>query len=164
MSASNIDDFYYVTGELLSSLYTAFPVPHLLLVEDITGPISWDITGMPDRRSLACFETIIWLSQQGLLTYRSHEPRNVGVEGGALTQQGFVLLTSSLRWDDGADSSRIDAIRDARARLAYDDLGRIINDLIYANCQWGAPLAAEPVRRSAAMTIVEAEEESSLRV
>ncbi|MEO1082233.1 MAG: hypothetical protein AAFY29_21930 [Pseudomonadota bacterium] len=163
MTASNIDDFYYVSAELLSSLYAAFPVPHLLLVEDITGPISWDITGLPDRRSLACFETMIWLSQQGLLSYRSLEPRNVGVEGAALTQQGFVLLASSLRWDDGADSTRIDAVRDAQARLAYDDLGRIINDLIYANCQWGAPLAAQPVRRSAALTIVEAEDEPVIR-
>lgn len=155
MNPAHIDDFYFVTAELLCQLYAAFPVRNLVLVEDISGPIKWDMTGLPDRKSRACFETIIWLSQSGLLTFRSIEPRDVGVEGAVLTQRAFVLLTGRVTWSDGDTTTRIDALRDARAHRAYDDLGTVVTDLFRANCAWAAPQAAEPLPRAASLQITD---------
>lgn len=154
MSPVNIDEFHYVTSEVLCQLYSVFPVRHLLLVEDLIGPIQWDMTGLPDRKSQACFETLIWLSAHDLLTFRSIEPRNIGIEGAVLTQKAFVLLTGSVTWESGEPLSRVDAMQEARQQLAYSDLGAIINDLLRANCQWGAPTAATPLSRTTAFAVV----------
>lgn len=154
MTVANIDDFHYVTSEVLCQLYTVFPVRHLLLVEDLIGPIQWDMTGLPDRKSQACFETLIWLSAHDLLTFRSIEPRNIGIEGAVLTQKAFVLLTGSVTWASDGPSSRIDALREARQSRAYSDLGTIINDMLRANCQWGAPTEAVALNRSTAYAVV----------
>lgn len=148
MTPAHIDNFYYVTGEILCELYAAFPVRHILLVEDISGPIRWDMTGLPDRRSRACFETLIWLSQQDLLSYRSVEPRDIGIEGAVLTQKAFVLLAGALSWEGGGSASRIEALHDARRRRAWADLGTIVQDLLRANCQWGAPVQPVALPRS----------------
>lgn len=148
MTSAHIDHFYYVSAEVLCELYAAFPVRHLLLVEDITGPIQWDMTGLPDRRSRACFETLSWLSDHELLDYRSLEPRDIGMEGAVLTQKAFVLLTGTVNWDDGVVSSRVGALLEARDRRAYGDLATIIRDVFRANCQWGAPVDASPLVRA----------------
>jgi hypothetical protein len=153
MSYKHIDDFYYVTSEVLCELYAAFPVRHMLLVEDLIGPIKWDMTGMPDRRSRACFETLIWLSDHDLLTFRTVEPRDIGIEGAVLTQKAFVLLTGLVAWEEGEAISRIDALRDARVRRAYADLGTIIKDVFRANCQWGAPSEPAPLIRSESLAV-----------
>jgi len=155
VNPAHIDDFYFVTTEVLCQLYAAFPVRNLVLVEDISGPIKWDMTGLPDRKSRACFETIIWLANSGLLTFRSIEPRDVGVEGAVLTQPAFVLLTGLVAWTDGESESRIEALRDARARRAYDDLGTVVKDLFRANCAWSAPVPAEPLPRGAPLEITD---------
>jgi hypothetical protein len=155
MHPAHIDDFYYVTGEVLAALYAAFPVHHILLVEDITGPIRWDLTGIADRKSRACFESLIWLSEHDLLTFRSVEPRDIGIEGAVLTQKAFVLLTGMVVWEDGAAMSRIDALRDARVRRAYEDAATIIRDLLRANCQWGLRIEAPVLKKAASLQIAE---------
>jgi hypothetical protein len=153
VNPAHIDDFYYVSAEVLCSLYSAFPVRNLLLVEDITGPIRWDLTGLPDRKSRACFETIVWLAEHELFSFRSVEPREVGVEGAVLSQKAFVLLTGRVAWEDGQMSSRIEAIKDARARRAYDDIGNVINDLLQANCHWSAVRTQEPLPKPASIAV-----------
>jgi hypothetical protein len=140
MKPANIDEFYYSTAEILTHLYVAFPVRQILLVEDISGPIKWDMTGLPDRKSKACFEAMIWHSEHDLLTFRSVEPRDIGVEGAVLTQRAFVLLNGLITWESGGSMSRIDAMIEARRQRAYDDLGTVVHDLLRANCQWGAPV------------------------
>jgi hypothetical protein len=151
MSGQNIDDFYYVVSEVLVALYEVFPVRQLLLVEDLVGPIQWDMTGLPDRRSQACFETLVWLSAHDLLSYRSVEPRSTGLEGVVLTQKAFVLLTGSVNWDSGPPTARIAALRDARAQRAYNDLETVIRDMLHANCRWHSPLEPEPLPRSSGL-------------
>jgi hypothetical protein len=151
----HIDDFYYTAAEVLCTLYAAFPVRHLLLVDDITGPVKWDMTGLPDRRSKACFETLIWLAEHGLLNFRTVEPRDVGIEGAVLTQRAFVLLTAPVVWVGGDSSTRIQAIIDARRTRAYEDLGMVIKDLLHANCRWGAPADSPPLKKSAAVSVSE---------
>lgn len=155
MNPVHIDDFYYVTSEVLCELYAAFPVRHMLLVDDITGPIKWDLTGLPDRKSRACFETLVWLAEHDLLDFRSVEPRDVGVEGAVLTQKAFVLLTGVLTWEGGHSMSRIDALRDARTRRAYDDLGVIIRDVFRANCHWSAPQTPVPLPRAPGLDLID---------
>ncbi|MEE4280234.1 MAG: hypothetical protein V2I82_17345 [Halieaceae bacterium] len=163
MNPAHIDDFYYVSAEVLCSLYAAFPVRNLLLVEDLTGPIRWDLTGLPDRKSRACFETIIWLSEHDLFTFRSIEPREVGVEGAVLSQKAFVLLTGRVSWEDGQMSSRIEALKDARARRAYDDIGNLIQDLLHANCHWSAARASEPLPKPASVQVEDIDEAGLFR-
>lgn len=157
MKPLHIDDFYYVTAEVLTTLYAAFPVRHLLLVEDISGPIKWDLTGLPDRKSRACFETLIWLHEHDLLKFRTVEPRDIGIEGAVLTQRAFVLLTGAITWEEGHTLSRIDAIGEARVNRAYDDLGTVIQDLLRANCLWGAPAEAPTLSKAAPITITSEE-------
>lgn len=159
MNAPHIDDFYYTAAEVLCRLYSAFPVRNLLLVEDITGPIKWDMTGLPDRKSQATFEAIIWLSEHGLFDFRTVEPRDIGVEGAVLTQKAFVLLTGQMRWADGAIISRIQGLSDARRDRVYNDLGTIVKDLLRANCQWSAPHTIPTLEPSAALAVVEETEE-----
>ena len=164
MNPARIDDFYYVSAEVLSALYAAFPVRHMLLVEDITGPIRWDLTGLPDRRSRACFETFIWLAEQGLFTYRSLEPRDTGVEGAVLTQKAFVLLTGRITWDDGGMGTRIEALHDARVRRAYDDVGQLVQDLLRANCRWAAPEDPPRLARSASIDVTDLPDDALPRI
>lgn len=154
MTSANIDDFYYVTAEVFCELYAAFPVRHLLLVEDLIGPIKWDMTGLPDRKSRACFETLIWLADHDLLTFRSVEPRDIGIEGAVLTQKAFVLLTGLVTWEQGEAVSRLEALREARNKRAYSDLGTVIRDVFRANCQWSAPSPASPLNSSATFAVV----------
>lgn len=153
MNPVHIDDFYFVVSEVFCELYTAFPVRRLLLVEELTGPINWDMTGLPDRKSRACFEALIWLSEQNLLSYRTVEPRDIGVEGAVLSEQAFVLLTGMLTWEGGPSMSRIDALEEARTSRAYHDLGTIIKDVFRANCHWSAPYVAQELRRSATIAV-----------
>jgi len=155
VNSAHIDDFYYVSAEVLSLLYAAFPVRSMLLVEDITGPIRWDLTGLPDRRSRACFETIIWLAQHGLYTYRSLEPRDTGVEGAVLTQEAFVLLTGRITWEDGEMGSRIEALKQARAHRAYDDISTLVRDVLQSNCRWAAPETPPRLPRSASIGVTD---------
>lgn len=158
MKPAHIDDFYYVTAEVLCTLYAVFPVRRILLVEDITGPINWDMTGLPDRKSKACFEALVWFAEHGLLSFRSVEPRDIGIEGAVLTQQAFVLLTGPVAWEGGVTQSRIDAMLDARRERAYDDLAAVIQNLFLANCQWSAPAETPPLSKAEPFAVSSAED------
>ncbi|MDP5070296.1 MAG: hypothetical protein NWQ45_05295, partial [Congregibacter sp.] len=72
------------------------------------------MTGLPDRKSRACFETLIWLAEHDLLQFRTVEPRDIGIEGAVLTQKAFVLLTGHITWESGDSMSRIEALLEAR--------------------------------------------------
>jgi len=157
VTPAHIDDFYYVTSEVLCQLYAAFPVRHLLLVEDISGPIKWDMTGLPDRKSRACFETLIWLAEHDLMNFRTVEPRNVGIEGAVLTQKAFVLLTGAVTREEGVTVSRIDALKEARSARAYGDLGVIIKDVFRANCYWSAPVAQSVLPKTETISVTSEE-------
>ena len=148
MRTAHIDDFHYSCAEVFCALYSAFPMRYLLLVEDISGPIKWDMTGLPDRKSRACFETLIWLAEHDLLQFRTVEPRDIGIEGAVLTQKAFVLLTGHITWESGDSMSRIEALLEARRNRAYGDLGLIVNDVFTANCQWSAPVSSKPLPKS----------------
>ena len=132
MTPAHIDDFYYIVSEALCELHAAFPVRHLLLVEDLSGPIKWDMTGVPDRRSRACFEALIWLADCGLVDFRSLEARDTGVEGAVLTQRAFVLLTGEMRWEGGDAVTRIQALHDARDGGQPDPRARIFGSGVQA--------------------------------
>jgi hypothetical protein len=71
-----------------------------------------------------------------------------------LTQRAFVLLNGAIRWEDGETMSRIEGIREARRLRAYDDLGTIVQDLLTANCHWGAPVVMQPLRRGPRLSVV----------
>lgn len=148
MKTTHVDDFHYCCAEVFCALYAAFPLPYLLLVEDITGPIQWDLTGLPDRRSQACFETFLWLAEHDLLRFRTLEPRNTGIEGAALTQKAFVLLTGQITWSSGEAMSRIQALLEARRNRAYGDIESLINDIFRTNLQWSAPVTSKTLPKA----------------
>ena len=155
MEDSHIDNFYYATSEMLVRLYATFPVRSLLLVEDITGPIKWDMTGMPDRKSNATFESMMWLAEQNWFSFRTVEPRDLGVEGAVLSQRGFVLLNGLMRWQGGEPMSRIQGLKQARHHRSYSDMGPIVQDLMRANSQLELRGDVTELAPSATMQVVE---------
>jgi hypothetical protein len=156
MIPAHIDDFYATVAEALCQLYAVFPRRALLLVEEISGPIKWDMTGLPDKRSESTFETLMWLGDHGFLKYRSVEPRSIGVEGAVLSQRAFVLLTGPICWQGEPACSRIDALRQSRAQRAYADLATLVNDLFRANC-WESPHPVPVLQRAAGISVSEEE-------
>ena len=159
MSRKNIEDFYYDTAEAMCLLYAMFPLRSILLVEDIRGPIKWDLTGLPDRRSQSCFESLLWLAEEGRRSYRSLEDRNVGIEGAVLTQKGFVLMNSPVTWEGEDPVSRVDALNEARRSLAYANIDTLVRDLLDANCHWTAPLKRDALPKHGTIELGDSDDE-----
>ncbi len=94
MSDLHIDDFYRDTALILLRLYSLFPRPQILFVEDICGSGEPDEFGLPPVRQQACFGTMVWLGQQGYLRY-DDTLRQEGLDQAVLTERGFLLLAAS---------------------------------------------------------------------
>ena len=95
MTASNIERFDELTGEIFGKLYTCFPIPtHLQSRHFIAGNI-WNnpIPQNPERvEAIKMFyATVRWLASTGYLTYK--ETRD-GIEEAVLTAKGCLLYTS----------------------------------------------------------------------
>lgn len=93
MTDINVDDFCKDAGRALLVLYQSFPRPLTLFVEDLCGPDRIDEFGMHSHRHLACFSTLLWLGEEGLL--RFGEPiRQEAVDQAVLTGRSFTLLAT----------------------------------------------------------------------
>lgn len=111
MSDLHIDDFYRDTALILLRLYSLFPRPQILFVEDICGSAEPDEFGLPPARQQACFSTMVWLGQQGFLRYDA-TLRQEGLDQATLTERGFLLLASStLQPVAGSDSHLPESLR-----------------------------------------------------
>jgi hypothetical protein len=89
----HIDDFCRDTARILVRLYSQFPRPQLLFVDEICGSAETDEFGMPGSRHLACFSTLLWLGDEGYLRY-TETLRQEGLDQAVLSGHGLRLLSS----------------------------------------------------------------------
>lgn len=97
----HIDDFCRDTARILVRLYSQFPRPQLLFVNEICGSADTDEFGMPGSRHLACFSTLLWLGDEGYLRY-TETLRQEGLDQAVLSGRGLRLLCSrsAMPWLD----------------------------------------------------------------
>ena len=93
MSDLHIDDFYKDAAQILLVLYRFFPRPYTLYVEDISGPDQVDEYGLHTDRHLACFGTMIWLRDAGLLRFMD-VINSDAIDQAVLTHKALTLLTT----------------------------------------------------------------------
>jgi hypothetical protein len=98
----HIDDFYHDAAMVLKKLYQAFPRRIAVYVDDISGGDELDEYGLHSNRYLACFSTMIWLAEQGYLSYEATINQDA-IDQATLSHKGFTLLSSRSQADcDGA--------------------------------------------------------------
>jgi hypothetical protein len=97
VSDIHIDDFYRDAGLILLHLYQAFPHKTAIYVEDISGPDEPDEYGLHSKRYLACLSAMIWLAEQGYLSYESCI-RQEAIDQAVLSPKGFTLLSIAHRF------------------------------------------------------------------
>ena len=93
MADIHIDDFYHDVAKILLRLYANFPVKMTLYVEDISGPDEPDEFGLHHPRFQACFSTMVWLAEQGYLSFEN-TVRQDALDQVVLSQKGFLLLST----------------------------------------------------------------------
>lgn len=93
MADLHIDDFYRDAGLILQQLYQVFPRKSAVYVEDISGPDEPDEYGLHNKRYMACLSAMIWLAEQGYLSYES-TIREEAIDQAVLSHKGFTLLSS----------------------------------------------------------------------
>ncbi len=93
MSDIHIDDFYKDSALILLQLYSQFPRPITLFVEDIAGPDNEDEFGLHSPRHMACFSCINWLAESGYLVFQD-TIRQDAMDQVVLTHKSFTLMSS----------------------------------------------------------------------
>lgn len=93
MADIHVEDFYKDVAIALIQLYSAFPRRINLFVEDIAGPDQPDEFGLHSKRHMACFGTLLWLSEEGLLRYVD-TIRQEALDQAVLTRAAFVRLSA----------------------------------------------------------------------
>ena len=93
MSDIHIDDFYKDSGLILSQLFTFFPRPCAVYVEDIAGPDTPDDFGLHSQRHMAALSAMLWLAKAGYLTYQD-TLRQEAIDQAVLSHKGFTLLSA----------------------------------------------------------------------
>lgn len=93
MADIHIEEFYKDAAIALVQLYNAFPRRVNLFVEDIAGPDEPDEFGLHSKRHMACFGTLLWLEEEGLLRYVD-TIRQEALDQAVLTQRAFVRMSS----------------------------------------------------------------------
>jgi hypothetical protein len=93
MSDLHIDDFCKDAARILNQLYLVFPRKSTLFVEDIAGHDEPDEFGMHSERHMACFGTMVWLAEEGLIRY-ADTIRQEAVDQAILGGRAFALLSA----------------------------------------------------------------------
>lgn len=93
MADLHIDDFYRDVATIFLRLYAAFPRKIILYVEDICGPDQPDEFGLHHPRFQAGFSAMVWLAEQGYLTFQE-TIRAEALDQVVLSRKAFLLLTS----------------------------------------------------------------------
>jgi hypothetical protein len=70
-----------------------FPRKQILFVDDVSGADTPDEFGLPSPRYQACFSTMVWLGEQGYLSFET-TIRQEALDQAVLTEKGFLLLSS----------------------------------------------------------------------
>jgi hypothetical protein len=105
MGDLHIDDFYKDAARILLVLYQYFPRPYTIYVTDISGPDEPDEYGLHSDRHQACFSTMTWLADAGLLRHVDVINKDA-VDQAVLTHKALTLLTtrSAIRFQPEEES------------------------------------------------------------
>ncbi|MCH8532983.1 MAG: hypothetical protein LAT65_19210 [Saccharospirillum sp.] len=87
----HITEFYNDMARILVTLYRQFPRQVSVYIEDISGPDTPDDYGLHSERHMACFSTVLWMEQEGLIRYGDIE-RQVAFNHCTLTLPTFRKL------------------------------------------------------------------------
>jgi hypothetical protein len=128
----HITEFYNDVARILLSLYRAFPRQISMYVEDISGIDRPDEYGLHSDRHLACFNTFLWLKDEGLIRYSDIE-----------TQMAFnhcVLTLDAFRWLSSFDAIEgsakfIDELHIALTQGTSDDVEQMVKSLLNAQAR-----------------------------
>jgi hypothetical protein len=93
MTDINVDDFFNDAARALVLLYQVFPRRKPVYVEDISGQEEPDEFGMHSERYRACFGTLLWLGEEGLLRYEQ-TINSDAIDQAVLTARCFALLSN----------------------------------------------------------------------
>ncbi|MEZ5540308.1 MAG: hypothetical protein R3E63_10270 [Pseudomonadales bacterium] len=93
MSDIHIDDFYKDAARILLVLYQYFPRPYTVYVADISGFDEPDEYGLHSDRHNACFSTMVWLADAGLLRYVDVINKEA-IDQAVLTSKAINLLAT----------------------------------------------------------------------
>ncbi|MYL26881.1 MULTISPECIES: hypothetical protein [Halomonadaceae] len=110
MADLHIEDFYRDTAAILIHLYNRFPRKGAVFVEDIAGDDEPDEFGLHSNRHMACFGTMLWLADEGLLRYESVIGQDA-VDQAVLTAECFNRLSTQHPEGEAAGGSGL--IREA---------------------------------------------------
>lgn len=87
----NLDDFCKDVARALQILASVFPRPRDIFVEDVYQAEETDEFGMHSDRYLACFQTLVWLREEGFIRY-TQTLRTDAIEQAVLTGRCLALL------------------------------------------------------------------------
>lgn len=93
MTDLHIDDFYKDAAQILLVLFRYFPRPFTVYAADISGPDMPDEYGLHSDRHQACFSTMVWLRDAGLLRFVDIM-NNEAIDQAVLTHKALTLLTT----------------------------------------------------------------------
>ncbi len=127
MSDLNIDDFRRDAAITLIRLYNNFPRPHSLYIHEVCGEDGTDEFGLISKRYEACLAAMLWLQQEGFLSYKTLLPGEA-IEQAVLTLKGIELLLSS----SSAGVSRIESFREALSSRSSQKLENAVNEFLNA--------------------------------
>ena len=94
MTDLNVDDFFKDAARTLVFLFTSFPTPTMVFVEDISGPDEPDEYGVHSKRYLATLGTLQWLAEEGYLRY-TDLVQTEAIDQAVLTARCFGVLCAS---------------------------------------------------------------------
>ena len=103
MNSLHIDEFYHDCGKALIQLFNAFPRLITVYVDDLiprsATECGTDEYGIPTRRHQACFDTLLWLADEGYIRYQSRIQQSA-LDQVVLTEKSFLRLTSLIVEDN----------------------------------------------------------------
>lgn len=94
MSDLNVDDFFKDAARTLVLLFSSFPAPTTVFVEDISAPDEPDEYGVHSKRYLAALGALQWLAEEGYLRY-ADLIQTEAIDQAVLTGRCFGVLCAS---------------------------------------------------------------------
>lgn len=128
----HITEFYNDVARILLSLYRAFPRQISMYVEDISGIDTPDEYGLHSDRHLACFNTFLWLKDEGLIRYSDIEAQTA-FNHSVLTLDAFRWLSSFDAIEGGVKF--IDELHIALTQGTSDDVENLVKSLLNAQAR-----------------------------
>jgi hypothetical protein len=128
----HITEFYNDAARILIALYKTFPRQISMYVEDISGIDTPDEYGLHSQRHLACFNTFMWLKEEGLMRFGDIE-KQTAFNHCVLTIDGFRWLASFDALDGGVKF--VEEIEVALQHGTSDDVEGLMKSLLNAQAK-----------------------------